>query len=201
MEITEQIGQTKWSIDQAHSEITFKVRHLMIAHVKGKFKTFDASIYTRGKNFKTAEIDMLIEVSSISTDDEKRDEHLLSEEFFDAKKHNQISFVSSTIAKKDESGNHELWGELTIKGITKTVVLNVEFGGIIKDPWGNEKAGFTVTGKIHRADFGLTMNVPLEGGGVVVGEEVSISCDIELTKISQNDLVMELDTEANKNSI
>ena len=184
MQTTEAGTKTKWSIDQSHSEITFRVRHLMIAHVKGAFKTFDASIYTTAKDFTTAEIDLWIDVSSITTGDEKRDEHLKSADFFDVQKHKQITFISNTIGKSDADGNHELWGELTMTGITKNVKLNVQFGGIIKDPWGNEKAGFTVTGKINRSDWGLTWNTSMEAGGLMVSDEVTISSEVELTNIS-----------------
>ena len=193
METTEVTTKTKWSIDQAHSEIGFKVRHLMIAHVKGAFKTFDASIYTIAKDFETAEIDLWIDSSSITTGDTKRDEHLKSADFFDVQNHKQITFTSSTVGKSDPDGNHELWGELTMRGISKNVKLNVQFGGIMKDPWGNEKAGFTVTGKINRTDWGLIWNTSIEAGGMMVSEEVTISCDIELTNIGQKDLTMKLD--------
>jgi polyisoprenoid-binding protein YceI len=188
----------KWSIDPSHSEIAFKVRHLMIARVKGYFKTFDASIYTAGKDFTTADIDMWIDVTSISTGDTKRDEHLLSAEFFDATSHKQISFTSSTIEKPDSDGNHALWGELTMMGITKNVKLKVKFGGIVKDPFGNEKAGFSVSGKINRSDWGLTWNAPLETGGFLISEEVTISCDIELINLGEKDLIMELETATDK---
>ena len=174
---------TKWSIDHAHCEIAFKVRHLMVAYVKGAFKTFDASIHTSGKDFSTAEIDIWIDASSIATGDEKRDEHLKSADFFDVQNHNQISFKSSTIGKADTEGNHELWGELSMKGITKNIKLNVQLGGIINDPWGNEKAGFVITGKINRSDWGLVWNTLLETGGLMVGEEVTIFCEIELTNL------------------
>jgi polyisoprenoid-binding protein YceI len=152
----------------------------MIAHVKGTFRTFDASIYTSNSDFTTADIDLWIDPSSISTGDMKRDEHLKSPEFFDVLNHKQITFISSTIGKPDNAGNHELWGELTILGITKNVKLNVGFGGIIKDPWGNEKAGFTVSGIIKRSDWGLVWNATLETGGLMVSDEVTISCEIEL---------------------
>jgi len=185
--------KTKWSIDQAHSEIDFKVRHLMIAYVKGSFKTFDASIYTNAKDFTTAEIDLWIDTTSINTGDAKRDEHLKSLDFFDAQNHKQITFTSSTIGNPDQDGNHELWGELTMIGVTKNVKLNVQFGGIIKDPWGNEKAGFTVTGKINRSDWGLVWNANLETGGLMVSDEVAISCEVELINIGQNDLKIELE--------
>ncbi len=191
-------NQTKWSIDQVHSEIAFKVKHLMIAHVKGTFKTFDASIYTKLKDFTTAEIDLWIEASSITTGDAKRDEHLKSADFFDVENHKQITFTSSTIGKVNQDGDHELWGELTMKGVTNKVKLNVQFGGIINDPWGNEKAGFTVTGKINRSDWGLIWNAAIEAGGLMVSEEITISCEVELTNAGQKELTMEVEPTADK---
>jgi len=184
--------ETKWVIDQTHSEIAFKVRHLMISHVKGTFKIFDASIYTSGTDFSTAEIDLWIDVSSINTGNEQRDEHLKSFDFFDVEHFKQITFTSNTIAKSDEFGNHELWGEFTLRGVTKTIKLEVEFGGIIKDPWGNEKAGFAVTGTLNRSDWGLLWNTVMETGGIMVGDEVTITCDIELTNVGQRELTMEV---------
>ena len=201
METTLVPTQTKWSIDQAHSEIGFKVRHLMIAHVKGDFKTFDGSIYTRIKDFSTVEVDMWIDPASIFTGDEKRDEHLKSKDFFDVKNHKQITFTSSTMGKADSEGNHELWGELTIIGITRNVKLNAHFGGIVKDPWGNEKAGFTITGKINRSEWELVWNATLENGGILVSDEVAISCEIELINMGQKDLKMELDDKARKQKV
>ncbi len=188
-------NETKWSIDQAHSEIAFKIRHLMIAHVKGTFKTFDASIYTTGKDFKTAVIDLWIDASSITTGDEKRDEHLKSTDFFDVQNHKQITFTSNTIGVADSNGDHELWGELTMRGITKNVKLNVQFGGIVKDPWGNEKAGFTVGGKIKRSEWGLVWNTTIETGGLMVSDEVTISCEAELINVGLKELTMELESD------
>jgi polyisoprenoid-binding protein YceI len=188
--------KTKWSIDKIHSAIEFKVRHLMISHTKGTFKNFDASIYTNNKNFNTSEIDVWIDPGSISTGDEQRDEHLKSAEFFDVQKHKQINFTSSTIGKADSEGNHELWGELTMLGVTKNIKLNVKFGGIVKDPWGNEKAGFTVTGMLNRSDWGLTWNTAIETGGFVVGDEIAISCEIELLNLGEKDNTMELENAA-----
>jgi polyisoprenoid-binding protein YceI len=185
--------QTKWSIDQTHCEIGFRIRHLMIANVKGTFNTFDASIYTTGKDFTTAEIDMWIDPSSIYTGDTKRDEHLKSADFFDVNNHKQITFTSSTMGKPDTDGNQELWGELTMIGITKNVKLNVLFGGLITDPWGNEKAGFTISGKIKRSDWGLMWNTTIETGGLMVSDEVTISCEVELINKGQADLKMKLD--------
>ena len=193
METTLVTTQTKWSVDQAHTEIEFKVRHLMIAHVKGAFKTFDASIYTDGKDFTTAEIDLWIDPASIITGDAKRDEHLKSKDFFDVGNHKQITFTSSTIGKPDPDGNQELWGELTMLGITKNIKLNVQFGGFIKDPWGNEKAGFSVTGVIKRSDWGLVWNANIEAGGLMVSDEVDISCEVELINKGQEDMTMKLE--------
>jgi polyisoprenoid-binding protein YceI len=201
METTLVTSKTKWSVDQAHTEIGFKVRHLMIAHVKGDFKTFDASIYTNAKDFKTAEIDLWIDPSSISTGDSKRDEHLKSADFFDVQNHKQITFTSSTMGKPDSDGNYELWGELTMVGITKNVKLNVQFGGFMKDPWGNEKSGFTVTGKINRSDWGLIWNASLETGGIMVSDEVTIVCEVELIDKGQDDLKMELESTGVKTRI
>lgn len=184
-------NETKWSLDQSHSEISFKVRHLMIAHVRGTFKKFDASIYTSNKNFATAEIDVWIDATSITTGNETRDEHLKGVDFFDVENYKQIGFTSSTIEKADEEGNHTLWGELTIKGLTRNVKFNVVFGGITNDPWGNEKAGFSVTGTINRNDWGLAWNTILETGAIMVSEEIDISCEIELTNIGAKDSVMD----------
>lgn len=193
--------EIKWSIDQPHSEIAFKVKHLMIAHVKGSFKIFDASIYTTAKDFTTATIDLWIDPSSLTTGDAKRDEHLKGADFFDVKNHKQITFNSSTIGKADSNGNHELWGELTMKGITKNLKLDVQFGGIANDPWGNEKAGFTVSGKINRSDYGLTWNTATEAGGLMVSDDIQISCEVELTNMGEKDLKMELESPTDKQSL
>ena len=190
MEQTSVTPQTKWTIDQAHCEIGFRVRHLMIAYVKGTFKTFDASIYTTSRDFTSAEIDLWIDPSSIDTGDTKRDEHLKSADFFDVNNHKQITFTSSTIGKPDTDGNHELWGELTMIDVTKNVKLNAQFGGIIKDPWGNEKAGFTISGKIKRSDWGFVWNANIETGGLMVSDEVTISCEIELINKGQDEMTI-----------
>jgi polyisoprenoid-binding protein YceI len=193
--------ETKWSIDQAHSEITFKVRHLMISHTKGSFKTYDASIYTTDKDFSTAEIDLWIDAASITTGDAKRDEHLKSADFFDVEHHKQITFTASTIGKVVIDGTRELWGELTMKGITKLIKLNVQFGGMANDPWGNEKVGFTLTGKINRMDWGLGWNQVLETGGLIVGEEISILCEMELANAGYKDLIMILEPKTEEQAV
>ena len=191
-------NQLKWSIDQVHTNIGFKVKHLMISHVKGSFRTFDGSIYTNGRDFTTAEIDFWIDPASIETGDSKRDIHLKSADFFDVTKHKQITFTSSTIGKSNDNGIHELWGELTIIGISKSVKLEVKFGGIINDPWGNEKAGFTITGKINRSHWGLVWNAAIEAGGVMVSDEIIILCEVELTNIGLKDLKMETEKDGNE---
>lgn len=173
--------KTKWVIDPAHSEISFKVKHMMMINVKGVFTEYNASIYTNEDDFSSAEIDFWMNPNSLKTSDEKRDQHLRSSDFFDVEHHKEITFRSDTIEKKEDD-EYELWGNLTIKGITKKIKLNVEFSGIQKDPWGNEVAGVSVTGKINRKDWELTWNTALESGGVLVADLVNISCELELKK-------------------
>ena len=177
--------KTKWVIDPSHSEIAFKVKHLMITNVKGTFSEYNASIYTTGEDFMTAEVDFWMDPNSVSTNDNKRDEMLKSAEFFDVNNHKEITFTSNTIEKTDSDGSYELWGDLTIKGITKKIKLDVEFGGVMKDPWGAEKAGITINGKINRKDWELNWNMALEAGGFLVGDTVNISCEIELLKLEE----------------
>jgi len=176
--------KTKWVLDVSHSEIGFKVRHLMISNVKGVFREFEANIYTTGEDFMTAEIDFWINPASVDTGDTKRDGHLAGPDFFDAENHKQISFTGNTFEKNGKGDNFTLYGELAMKGISKQIKLEVEFGGVMKDPWGNHKAGFTITGKIDRSDWGLNWNTALETGGFLVSEQVSINCEVELTKQS-----------------
>jgi polyisoprenoid-binding protein YceI len=173
--------KTKWVIDPAHSEIAFKVKHLMIVNVKGVFTEYNASIYTVGDDFLTAEFDFWMNPNSLKTNDEKRDEHLRSSDFFDVEHHKEITFTSNTIEKTGDD-EYELWGDLTIKGITKKIKLNVETSGVQKDPWGSERAGASITGKVNRKDWGLNWNTVLESGGVLVGDTVTISCEVELIK-------------------
>jgi polyisoprenoid-binding protein YceI len=173
--------ETKWVIDRSHSEISFKIRHLMISYVTGSFKVFDAFVFTEGNNFATAEIDLWIDPASITTNDEKRDAHLKSVEFFDVASYPQLTFRAMAI-EKNEAGEFEVWGDLTIKGITRQVKLNVNFGGIAKDPGGNDRAGFEVSGVIDRKEWNLHWNSILETGGLLLGDEIYINCNIELVK-------------------
>lgn len=172
---------TRWVVDPSHSEISFKIRHLMISYVKGSFKTFDAHVYTEGNNFATAEIELWIDPASVTTNDEKRDAHLRSAEFFDVEHHKKITFAAMAIEKTDE-GDFELWGDLTIKGISRQVKLNVTFGGIMKDPWGNDRAGFEITGRLNRKEWNLNWNTVLEAGGVMLGDDIYLNCNIEVVR-------------------
>ena len=181
---TQDVSKTKWAIDPAHSEIAFKVKHLMIANVRGSFKEFEASIYTTGDDFMSAEIDCWINPASITTGDAGRDGHLMAADFFDVENFKEINFVANTYENVDNDGSYELHGDLTIKGITKRVKLEVEFGGVVKDPWGNQKAVFTINSKINRKDWGLTWNAVLETGGIAVSEDVWVNCEIQLVKVA-----------------
>ena len=174
--------KTKWVIDSAHSEISFRVKHLMISNVKGVFKEFRGSVTTTGDEPIASEIDFSLNPSSIDTGAADRDAHLRSADFFDVEKFSSLSFRGTGIKKGDEAGKYILNGDLVIKGVSNNIKLNVEFGGKMKDPWGNEKAGYTLTGKINRKDWGLNWNAALEAGGVLVSEEVQINCDIQLLK-------------------
>jgi len=183
MKTAEGTNKIKWGIDPAHSEIAFKVKHLMITNVKGLFREFDGNIYTTGKDLMTSDINIRMNAASIDTGDVKRDEHLKSPDFFDVENFKQISFTGNNYEKVDD-GNFALYGDLTIRGIKKPVKLDIEFAGVMKDPWGNEKAGFTVNGKINRKDWGLNWNAALEAGGVLVSDDVRISGEVQLVKQS-----------------
>ena len=173
--------KTKWALDTKHSELVFKVRHMMIANVKGEFRKFDGSIVTEGSDFTRSAIDLTIDAGSIFTNEDGRDGHLKGADFFDVEKFPTLSFKGRSFKKVSEDG-YKLTGALTVKDVTKEVELDVEFGGINKDPWGNEKAGFSVSGKINRKDFGLNWNAALETGGVLVSEEVKIAAEVQFVK-------------------
>src|SRR3954469_14322247 len=161
----------QWKIDPAHSEVQFKVRHLMITTVTGHFKQFDLSLETETDDFTTAKkIEFTADINSISTNDEQRDAHLKSTDFFNAEEHLQLRFVGTKYEAKGDDA--KLHGDLTIKGVTKPITVNVEFGGIVVDPYGQTKAGFTVNGKISRKEFGLTWNAVTEAGNIVVSDDI-----------------------------
>ena len=166
---------TKWNLDPTHSEITFKVRHMMISNVKGEFKNFNVDLESEDENFKNVKANATIDTASISTNNTDRDNHLKSAEFFNAEAHPQITFETDSL-------NEEVTGNLTINGVTKPVKLDVDFGGINVDPWGQTKAGFSFEGKIKRSDFGLNWNAALEAGGVMVSDEVKIAGELQFVK-------------------
>jgi polyisoprenoid-binding protein YceI len=178
---TATVTTTKWNLDPTHSEIGFKVKHMMITNVSGSFGKFDVQAETNGNDFTSANIRFTADASTITTANPDRDNHLKSADFFDAVEFPQLTFVSTNVERKDDE-NYVLFGNLTIKSITNPVKLNVEFGGIGKDPWGNEKAGFTVTGKINRTEWNLNWNAALEAGGLLVSEEVKIQAEVQLVK-------------------
>jgi len=173
--------KTKWIIDPAHSEVLFKVKHMMITNVKGEFREFTAELYSEGNNFIADSIKLNINASSIFTNNNDRDTHLKSADFFDVENHKELNFIGKSLKKIDDV-NFQLTGDLTIKGVSNEIILDVEFGGVNKDPWGNEKAGFSINGKINRKDWGLTWNATLETGGVLVSDEVKISAEVQFVK-------------------
>src|ERR1700759_4800268 len=172
---------TKWSIDPMHSEVQFKVKHLVISTVSGFFKSFEGTVETDGEDFETAEISFSLDIDSIDTNKTQRDEHLKGAEFFDAATYPKITFKSTSLTKTGDD-EYELKGNLTIKDQTKLVSLNVEYGGSTADFYGNTKVGFEITGKINRKEFGLTWDGVTEAGSVVVGEDIKLTINAQLTK-------------------
>ncbi len=171
-----------WTIDPSHSEVQFKVKHLMISTVTGNFSTYEGTVKTANEeDFAGASINFSADIDSISTGMEQRDGHLKSGDFFDAENFPKLTFASTSMEKKDED-SYKLEGNLTIKGVTKPVSLKVEFGGIMGDFYGNTKAGFDISGKINRQDFGLTWSAVTEAGGVVVSDEVKLAFNIQVAK-------------------
>ena len=173
--------KTKWNLDTTHSEIHFKVRHMMVSWVTGSFKQFKAEVETDGEDFTTAKVNFSADVQSISTNNDQRDAHLKTGDFFDAENHPQITFTGNKLEKIDEE-NYKLHGILNMRGVSKPVVLNAEFGGITQDPWGNTRTGFSVSGKINRKDFGVSFSMVSETGGILLGEDVAINANVEFVK-------------------
>lgn len=175
------MSTTKWGLDPTHSEITFKIRHLMVSNVSGNFGNFTVTAETEDEDFSIAKISFAAHVNSINTGNEQRDGHLQSADFFDAAAFPAITFESTSI-EKDGDNAYKLHGHLTMKDVTKPVTFNAELGGIANDPYGNRKAGFSIEGKINRKDFGLTWNATTEAGGLLVGEDVKIAAEIQVVK-------------------
>lgn len=174
-------AQTKWNIDKSHSNVGFAVTHLIISEVTGQFKSFDGNIEFSKDDLSDANINFSIDAASISTENEGRDKHLKSDDFFNAEKFPKITFVGKSI-KKVDGKKFKLVGDFTIRDVTKSITLDVVYNGSIKDPWGNTKAGFKITGELNRFDYNLKWNNLMEAGGAVVGKEVTITVNLELSK-------------------
>ncbi len=180
---TSLFSQTTWTVDKTHSKVGFSVTHLVITDVEGYFKNYDATITTQGDDLTTASIDFTINTSSIFTDNNDRDNHLRSDDFFNAEKYPNMIFKGKSMKKISEN-KYKLIGDFTIRDVTKQVELDVKYNGTVKDPWGNTKAGFKVTGEIDRFDYNLKWNKAIEAGSLVVGKEVELVIDLQLVKKS-----------------
>ncbi len=174
------MSKTTWALDPTHSEVGFKVKHLMITNVSGSFSAFHVEVTSEDDTFRKADITFTADIASISTNNEQRDTHLKSADFFDAGSYPQLILKAGGLS--GEGNDRKLEGTLTLRGVTRPVSLKVDFGGVAKDPWGNTKAGFTVSGTVNRKDFGLNWNAPVEAGGVLVSEEVKLHAEIQLVK-------------------
>lgn len=174
------MSTTKWALDAAHSELGFKIKHLMISNVSGRFNQFDVQADTTSDDFSNAAITATIDVASIFTNNEQRDNHLRTGDFFEIEKYPQIIFKASSVKKAGD--DLEINGTLTMKDVTKPITLKAEFAGITRDPYGNVKAGFSFAGKLNRKEWGINFNAALETGGVMLGEEVKYEGEIQLIK-------------------
>lgn len=174
-------AQSTWNFDTAHTSIRFSVPHMVISEVEGQFTKYDGFITTTNDDFSDAKIVFNVDLNSVNTDNAKRDGHLRSPDFFDIEKFPTMTFVSTSVERISDAA-YNLKGKLTLHGITKEITLKMTYGGTIKDPYGNTRAGLKVTGLINRTDFGLKYNSVMETGGVLIGENVSITCKVELLK-------------------
>lgn len=175
------MAKSVWNVDASHSALEFKVKHMMMANVRGQFHDFQANITADPEDLTTAEIDFTVNVNSIDTKDEQREGHLKSADFFDVENYPNLTFKATKIERKSNN-EYAMMGDMTIRGVTKPVTFNVTSEGIGKDPWGNERAGFTAAGSLNRKEFGLNWNALLETGGVLVGEQVKINVEIEAVR-------------------
>lgn len=174
----------EWKIDPVHSEIKFKVRHLLVSTVAGYFSNFDATVAADEPDFTDAKITFEADVNSITTKNDQRDGHLKSADFFDATNHPKMTFVSKSVTKKDDN-EYEVNGDLTIRGVTKPITLTAVYNGTVKGFGGTEVAGFEIRGKVNRFDYGLQWNGLTEVGGVVVGDEVRLEIEAELNRVQE----------------
>ena len=170
------MATTKWILDPSHSEVSFKVKHMMISTVTGHFDEFEASIETEQEDFKNAEMRFSAKVDSINTKNSDRDAHLKSEDFFNAAAHPELSFPSTAF------DGEKLTGKITLRGVTKEITLEVDYNGIVEDPYGQTKAGFEFTGSLNRKDFGLSWSAVTEAGNVVVSDKVKLIVNAQFIK-------------------
>ena len=175
------MAKQTWALDPTHSELQFKIKHLMISNVSGQFNNFKATVETEGDDFTNAKVHFEAAVDSISTNNEQRDAHLKNGDFFDAEKFPSLIFNSEKMEKTGDD-EYKLYGTLTMRGVSKKIILNAEFGGITKDPWGNTRTGFSVAGKINRNDFGMSFGAVSETGGLLLGDEVKINANVQFVK-------------------
>jgi polyisoprenoid-binding protein YceI len=175
------MAKSQWKIDPAHSSVDFSIKHMVISRVKGTFHTFDAVIEADPEDLTTARIEFTVDVASVDTRNEDRDNHLRGADFFDAENYPKMMFKATRIVKKSE-GEYEVTGDLTIRGVTRPETFLVTYEGQGKDPWGGIRAGFSANGTINRSDYGLKWNAALETGGVLVGDQVQVSLEIEAVK-------------------
>ena len=172
---------TTWVLDPTHSEIYFKVKHLMISTVTGQFKEFSGTVETKGHDFTTAKVYFTANINSIHTNNDQRDAHLKNGDFFDTDNYPKLVFESDRLERTGDE-EYKLYGTLTMRGISKKIGLNVEFGGLTTDPWGNTRVGFSVTGKIDRQDYGMSFGAVSETGGLLLGNEVKISAEVQFVR-------------------
>ncbi|WP_029421046.1 YceI family protein [Alicyclobacillus macrosporangiidus] len=175
------MAKSQWKVDPAHSSVDFSIKHMVISRVKGTFHTFDAVVEADPEDLTTARIEFTVDVASVDTRNEDRDNHLRSADFFDAENYPKMTFKATRIVKKSE-GEYEVTGDLTIRGVTRPETFLVTYEGQGKDPWGGIRAGFSANGTINRSDYGLKWNAALETGGVLVGDQVQVSLEIQAVK-------------------
>lgn len=172
---------TTWAIDPSHSEISFKVKHLVVTTLTGKFDAFEGKLETAADDFSNASIQFSADINSINTGNADRDGHLKSDDFFNAASFPKLTFRSNSFAKTGDN-TYKLTGDITLRDVTKSVELDVEYGGTMVDPWGNTKAGFEINGKLKRKEFGLKWDAITEAGGAVVSDEVKLHLNVQLVK-------------------
>jgi polyisoprenoid-binding protein YceI len=178
---TDTMTTTKWVLDATHSEIQFKVKHLMISTVTGQFNTFEGSIETEEDDFTTAKAHFSADINSISTNNEHRDAHLKNADFFDAENYPQLTFESEKIEQVDDE-NYKVHGDFTLRGITKKIILDAELGGTTVDPWGNTRVGFAIKGVINRKDFDVSFGLLTDTGGIALSDEVKLLVNVQFVK-------------------